>query len=258
MNIFRIQEHVPDVYPRKSRDFQLICNVFDCLQGAVKYDIDAIRDISNTDLCNQRVLNYLQTKLGFFTEVKMSSETQRIILKAFPYVVRNKGSRRGIEQAIQLFLKTQHVSGEIKVTVTNKEKTNGINDQLNTIENVYVVQVAISTKLLDIIILDEILKYIIPAGYRINYIFYNPLKLDTVITEEDAINIIFVEDNVHSGIRTNTNFNDLPINTVSTTRVVKSHRTDPLVINRADTITQVITDTDKQYTDIEGVKDNAQ
>ena len=97
MATFRISEHVPDVYPRKSRDFQLFCSIFDCIFGQLKYNIDSIRDITDTAQCNERLLPLLQTKLGFFTNVKISSDDLRVILKAFPTIVRNKGSRTGIE-----------------------------------------------------------------------------------------------------------------------------------------------------------------
>jgi hypothetical protein len=227
-----------------------MCNIFDCVQGAVKYDIDSIRDITDTDLCNQRVLNNLQNKLGFFTDVKMNSDTQRIILKAFPYIVKNKGSRKGIEQAIQVFLKTQNVSGEIKVVVHNKRIVSDMNTHMDILQNVYVVQVAISTKLLDITILDEILKYIIPAGYIINYIFYNPLKLNTIVQNSDTINVVFVHDSLNSGIRlSGMDFGVLPINAVSTTNIA-NNTIDNLIYSNSDVqMANNINDVkeDKQY-----------
>lgn len=201
MAIFRLQEHVPDVYARKSRDFQLLCNIFDCMNGGVKFDIDSIRDITDTDLCNERVINLLQTKLGFFTNKNMNTTTQRLILKAFPYLVKHKGSRKGIRQAIQVFLKTQGVSGNISVHTINKQKIVDAKSGLNKLENVYVIELGIQTKLLDTTILDEILKYIIPAGYIVKYSFYQTYNFDTQALNSDTINIIFVQQSVNSGVR---------------------------------------------------------
>ena len=59
--IFRLQENVPDVYARKSRDFQLLCNVFDILQGGIKYDIDTITSVVDTRYCSERLLPLLQS-----------------------------------------------------------------------------------------------------------------------------------------------------------------------------------------------------
>ena len=120
MSIFRLQEHTPDVYPRKSRDFQLLCNLFDCMNGGIKFDIDSIRDITDTDLCNERLLNYLQTKLGFFTTKPLNLYAQRVILKSFPYLINNKFSKKGIIQSIRLFLRSQVINSQVKIKVINQ------------------------------------------------------------------------------------------------------------------------------------------
>ena len=239
MTIFRLQEHVPDIYARKSRDFQLLCNIFDCMNGGVKFDIDSIRDITNTDLCNERILNLLQTKLGFFTNININTTTQRLILKAFPYLVKNKGSRKGIEQAIQIFLKTQGVTGNISVHVMNREKVLDSKTNLNRLENVYVIELGIQTKLLDISILDEILKYIIPAGYIVKYSFYKSYDINNEIFNSDTINIIFVKQSINSGIRLSDE-SDLtsPINAVSLTTIP---------MNNIEEANQLVTGTIEQF-----------
>ena len=221
MKLFRIQENVPDVYVNESRDFQLLCNLFDCVQGGVKFDIDSIRDITDTNLCNERVLNFLQTKLGFFTNIHMTSEQQRIILKAFPYLIKKKGSKTGIIQAIQVFLKTQGVTGDIKIEVTNKVKEKNNINELLKINNLYIVEIAISTKLLDISILKEILKYIIPAGYIVKYSFYSPADTTTTLSgSKDIINIVFVEKELNDGIKLSNTEYDPVINSVSNTSII--------------------------------------
>ena len=74
---FRTQDHVPDVYSRKSRDFQLFCSIFDCLNDGIKYDIDSMLDIVDTNQCNERLIPYLQTKLGFWSKEKISADRVR-------------------------------------------------------------------------------------------------------------------------------------------------------------------------------------
>lgn len=230
MAVFRIQEHVPDVYPRKSRDFQLLCNVFDCMNSAVKYDIDSIRDVTDTNLCNDRVLNFLQTKLGFFTNKHMNTDTQRLILKAFPYIIKNKGSTKGIKQAIYVFLKTQGVNGNVSVDIiNNKEVVNNLTPNTNKLEHTYVVELGIQTKLLDTTILNEILKYIIPAGYIVKYSFYVQHQMPTIIKSDDTINIIFVRDSLNSGIRlsnSDESLGVLPVNAISTVSVPSNDTQD--------------------------------
>ena len=83
MAVWRLQEHSPDVYPRKSRDYQLFSVLFDCINSGVKFDIDSIRDVVDTNQISERLIPYLQTKLGYFTDLKISTEKLRLILKAF-------------------------------------------------------------------------------------------------------------------------------------------------------------------------------
>ena len=227
MAIFRLQEHTPDVYPRKSRDFQLLCNVFDCMNNGVKFDIDSIRDITNTDLCNERVLNYLQTKLGFFSNKSINTNAQRLILKAFPYLIKNKGSRKGIEQAIQVFLKTQGVQGHTKVQTFNKEVSIDAKSGINKLSNIYVVELGIQSKLLDTTILDEILKYIIPAGYLVKYSFYKAHNIEDEVVNSDTIKIIFVQESLNSGIRLSESAQeDIPLNAVGLTTIPSNNITE--------------------------------
>ena len=65
MKRFRIRDNVPDAYVKRSRDFQLLCDLFDIVNNGVKFDIDSIMDLSNTELTRESMLPYLQAKLGF-------------------------------------------------------------------------------------------------------------------------------------------------------------------------------------------------
>lgn len=194
MAVFKIERHVPDVYPRKSRDFQLLCRLFDCVNDGVKFDIDSIKGITDTNLCNERLLNLLQTKLGFFTSHPISSRSQRIILKAFPYLLKYKGSTYGIKQAINVFLKTQDINSNYKIEVHNDS---------GALSNVYVIKILIEAKSIDVTLLNDLLTYIIPAGYSVDYSFYTKSNLvsNIDISDENKIKIIFVKEKLISRLQ---------------------------------------------------------
>ena len=61
MSLFRIQDKTPEVYTSTSRDFQLIGRLYDCIINGVKFDIDSILDIINTDFIDSKLLKLLQT-----------------------------------------------------------------------------------------------------------------------------------------------------------------------------------------------------
>lgn len=204
--MFTIKHNVPDVYVRKSRDFQLMCNTYNVLQMATKFDIDSMLNLTDTRLCNDTVLKLLQTKLGFFTNYEIVGEDLRTLLKSFPYLLRKKGTLTGIKQCIQLFFKIIDKTRAIEVSVVNNSTNEGTDIDGNRLNydittQVYVVNINILSKKFDITLLTEMLKYIIPAGYGLKYYFYTPNEFDTAVFQKDTVNIVFVSSSENSSIR---------------------------------------------------------
>ena len=252
MEVFRIQENVPDVYSRKSRDFQLLCNLFDYVNNGVKFDIDSIVDVTDTNLCSDRLLPYLQTKLGFFTNTYINSTSQRIILKAFPYLIKNKGSIKGIVQAIHVFLKTQGVDGEVSVQNINTETSIDSKTHLNILNNVFRIDIGICTRYLDVQILKEILRYIIPTGYTVKYTFTEEHLLENEMLNKDTVNIVFVKSSVNDGIRIYGEAdNTAPLNIVGTSIVASSNINEISDIENKGTPDNVTDDNDYSITILE-------
>ena len=222
--IFRLQDNVPDVYVRKSRDFQLLCNLFDILNGAIKFDIDSMTDILDVRSCNDSLLPYLQTKLGFFTNKLLSSSEIRTVLSSFKEIVKNKGSSIGIREAIEVYLKVINASKNSRVLVINKEYQGTEYDDISRLSNTYVVEVALEGQLVDVSLLDEILKYVLPAGYKLKYSFYESQERVTDVVEEDVINIVIVQQHQNASVQPRTNEQGAPnipdISNISTTRGV--------------------------------------
>ena len=221
MATFRMQDHSPDVYVRKSRDFQLFCNIFDCLNGAVKYDIDSIMDIIDTNQCNERLISLLQTKLGFWTDVKIPTSHLRIILKAFPYMVRNKGSIKGVKQAVQVFLKIRKIRTNVHIEVKNEDPNYP-----------YTVIIGTQERLTHTEILEAILKYILPAGYAIKYVFYADTAFETSLHYADSVQVLYANTGILSSIRgVDENVPPILNNVNMTTISPVSYKGNPEVIN---------------------------
>lgn len=189
MSLFRISEHVPDVYPRKSRDFQLFCAVFDIVFGYLKYNIDSIRNITDTEYCNQKLIPLLQTKLGFYSDISIPSEDLRLILKAFPFLVKNKGSLTGITGALRIFLKVIGSDAEYEVKIINKVYNS---DGQYLEDESYIINIATSEVLTNTDVLDQILKYVVPAGYIVKYTYKNTSDTITRIDYADNTRIHIV------------------------------------------------------------------
>ena len=105
--MFRLQDNTPSVYVNQSRDFQLFCRLYDCINNGVKFDIDTMLNILDPMKINDRMLNLLCTKVGFFPKAQYNSNVLRHIIASFPYAIKHKGTLLGIEIAVGTILKAE-------------------------------------------------------------------------------------------------------------------------------------------------------
>lgn len=196
MKRFRLQNNVPDVYVKQSRDFQLMCNLFDLMNNGVKFDIDTITSSSDTLLCRESMLSYLQHKLGLHMKREVTDDTLRTILKCFPYIVNNKGSKKGVIECICLFLNIIYADCEHTIEIDNK-------DENRSPSGSYIVSISMEENLLrDLDILDNLLRYVIPTGYIIRYnLEFSAKEFTTDIAGSDSVDITFVNDYFGSKVR---------------------------------------------------------
>lgn len=205
MALIRLQDNTPDIYVNNSRDFQLLCRLYDCVNNSVKYNIDSITNITNTKECSSKLLQLLQSKLGFISNANIDNESLRYILRAFPYIMRNKGSKKAILQALIVFAKIKHIKASISCVITNKKDdvdVYKIEIFINTVKN--------ETPLVkDTTILDEIFKYILPTGYTVEYIFTSGSLTDpTQLKALSSINVVQYTQNESSTIRKSDDYAD--------------------------------------------------
>jgi len=205
MDIFRVENNVPDVYVKYSRDFQLLSRLKTCLFAASKHDINSIKKITDTQKCRENLLGNLSTKIGFFHNTKINSDALRIILSSFPYLVRSKGTEKAIEETINSYLQASKLYTKCRVNIINKSDFISISKDSDIIKNkklyykdnsgnyipitttlnmpnevyyredIYNIEIGIESNPRDLSIIKEIMRYIKPTGYTVTYVFYNTL-----------------------------------------------------------------------------------
>lgn len=155
--LFKLEENVPDIYVEMSRDFQLLCRVYDIFVNSNIITQSKIRQQLNIDQIDDKLLKLLAGRLGFSSDNYIPTEVMRSILLQFPFMIKNKGTKVGIEQAIRSVIKqtskvnSVYVSditiatGEIKATVES--------DDASAVDMSY---------------LSNVLKYVVPVGYTVN------------------------------------------------------------------------------------------
>lgn len=238
MALMRLQNNVPEVYVEESRDFQLLCRIFDAMINGVKFDIDTVAEITDTKICNNRILSLLESRVGFFSDTTLDDESLRYIIKSFSYLLPNKGTFTGIKDAIYVFLKTQRLDSNIQIQISNAEyfwqqddvrdpygvqiedpktiddytprylmhiydDTNSYTAELND-QTSYRINIGFNTLIkLDLTILKAILRYIIPTGYIVDFFNYITLSelTQSYYRNYEGSNLITISDNINSQIR---------------------------------------------------------
>lgn len=163
--MFRLQDNTPSVYTNQSRDFQLFCRLYDCINNGVKYDIDSIINILDPMSVNDRILNLLCTRVGFFPRSHYDSNLLRHIIDSFPFAIKHKGTKIGIEIAVSTILKAEKdiytLRNDFGITVQIDNSNHSIAIYATSaIENLHA--------------LDDFLSYILPVGYTYTFGKYDP------------------------------------------------------------------------------------
>ena len=201
--MIRLQDKTPEVYCAESRDFQLFCRLYDCVLNGVKFDIDTIPDILDAMKCRSSMLALLQTKLGFFTNKKLTDEALRYVLTAFPIMVKNKGSLKSIKQAVNVFFKVYGIRSEVQVWLVSEQTT-----MFDTIINDHTIVIGINSTVQDVSLLEEIFRYILPTGFGYYFYFYNKIEQMDAYKDLDSATLLFVSDNINSNVRDTSNIID--------------------------------------------------
>ena len=185
--MFRTQENVPEAYVNKSRDFQLLCRIKDAMFGGVKYAIDSLKHTSNTLEINSSLLSLLKSKVGFFSNEELSEDQLRVLLNAFPALIRNKGSKKAIIATIHAWFRLHQISGKL-ISIDINNSTYKITLNINSLEK--------DTKLL-----DEIFKYILPTAYIVEYRFATDMQLEDIYEYADTLSTVIVSNKENSRIQ---------------------------------------------------------
>lgn len=218
--MFRLQDNVPNVYVNESRDFQLFCRIYDYVNNAVMVDISSILNILDPLVIDDSLLQLYCAKIGFFTKLDISSDILRKILKAFPLMMKYKGTETAAAIAIAVLLRSQTTEREVFQLLIK-------NSQLNIYINILFENENI---------LKELFKYILPVGmtYKINkystqkfateyavssdsLIWYvaDTSSISQAITNNRSGNTDFDYDISDSDVFTKDNFFDKTFSTVS-------------------------------------------
>ena len=197
MKVIRLQDETPEVYTYQSRDFQLLCRVYDCLINSIKFDVDSIKKVSSTKNIRTSLLPLLQTKIGFFSNSESDDDTLRTILGAFPVIIKKKGSLKAIHECLNTYLKILNL--RIPVTIT---KTEGSMQLYNVTIPEHTIVIGLNTSFQNTASLfRDLLSYIMPAGFGYYIYFYSSIDELSKLIYSDNVAVIYISDDIDSLVR---------------------------------------------------------
>lgn len=169
--MIRCQELVPDYYIEESRDFQVLCRLYDYTFNALKYNIDTMQSLTNTPLVKDTALPLVGDKFGIYDK---QSYSNRELLTALPTAVKNKGSLHSIKTLLNAYLDSMHIFDyAVAYHSTDQQSADEISQMLQREIKPYTLVIVLSTSpsLVDLHVLTEYLKMVVPCGMLIEYVF---------------------------------------------------------------------------------------
>lgn len=176
--MIRTQNQVPRYYTRESRDFQLLCHLFDSMFNVSKTAIDAFDPETRVNY-DSKFVDLACRTIGFFNKGQYDVSIMRSLIKSFKHLVKNKGKLSSVEESIKLLLRAQGISNDYL-----------INNYNNTLE-IYLPTQTQSTALL-----EELFNYILPVGYT--YTIY----LQDINKSNNNVNVYLTPDNDYTKVVT--------------------------------------------------------
>ena len=145
--LIKFQDLTPEVYYKRSRDFQYIGRLFDLVLNNAKMNTDIISSLPLNPDMDPRLLDLLALTLGFKSKHEYNTKQLAALCSIFPFVLRNKGSKLAIETACNALLNAEGITKEASVEVSSQT-----------------VSIFLPSGLSDLNLLKDLLNYILPAG----------------------------------------------------------------------------------------------
>lgn len=148
--IIKTKDITPSVYSKESRDFQLIGRLYDAVFNSVKMSIDSMTNEPLSKHSDERFLDLVARTLGFESKHNYNIENLHALCSSFKKIMFHKGTELAIEEAINMLLKAQNID---KFYFKNIDKVNKT------------VIIYIPQELKDVVLLEDLMNYILPAGF---------------------------------------------------------------------------------------------
>lgn len=129
--MIKSSENVPNKL-LESRDYQVILKLLDLVTTSKKAYIDNLIRLLDPMYCPSKYLKLLASYVGYTYDNKLSYESNRYIIKYYPYMIRNRGTVKGLMLATS-------------IAIVADDTTKSITSALELLDIVYVEENKLAT-----------------------------------------------------------------------------------------------------------------
>lgn len=158
---------VPEVYYNKSRDFQLLGRTCDLVFNYLKNNIDTIYNLPLSKLSDKQLIDLMSMTLGFKPKHTYNSQQLFAVCSSLSEILRYKGTRKSLELVLGAIYNTEQIAGQPAIGYADKT-----------------IEVYCPSGITDLVLLNDLLDYILPAGIK-----YEIIK-QTLLTQKASNNIL--------------------------------------------------------------------
>lgn len=145
--MIKIQNLTPNIYSKKSRDFQFISKLFDLVLNDARTNSDVLTRTVIGSSANSDLLSLLAYTLNFNPKHNYSSKQLTAVLSTFITAIKNKGTLYSVELLVSAILQAEGIISPASIEFTNN-----------------VLKINLPPALVNTLLLRDLLEYVIPAG----------------------------------------------------------------------------------------------
>lgn len=161
--MIKLQNLLPDVYYKQSRDFQFIGRLYDIVLNSVKTNADLLYEMPINDNSPDIYADLMALTLGFKPKHNYTAYQLKTLCRVFPLALKNKGSIKSLVQIANALAQADGSTQQIKYSI----------------EDNYKITLFIPMEVKDLTILYDLLDYILPAGMTCDIVKQVIITTDT-------------------------------------------------------------------------------
>ncbi len=247
-----VKKYTPEVYYNNSRDFQAVGRICEILYNYILMNVDNMLGLPVSDNTNPILLDLALLTIGFDRHHNYTNVDLVKLAEIFKYVMKIKGTKKAIEEVIYLLLRSQNIEEEAFIlnihslfgTIRNRDwEPDDINPDMFSID------LYVSNKLKDIILIEDMFDYILPAGFIYHIYASSTFKREATTKLNSHVELL----NCGNGYTSNSVFGQ-----VTNTETYNNEDSDPIIDlpSTSRTFTTLVVDSDLVKLDENGDTDN--